>query len=156
MVCRGLAAVWALLTVIAIGVAPQAAADADQTVLIEGGQIRCQVSADDPARGGGPVVVCQKVDGQPWAQAPFSAEKYSKALNLMVVRGGGEFYWDGGNIRSVASRPIVPIGQDIVVGEGQTYRANGWTITPEQYRTRITNDRSGHGVFVAMGEIGQF
>jgi hypothetical protein len=48
----------------ALALAPQAAGDADQTVLIENGKVRCQVSANDVARGGGPVVVCQQVGGQ--------------------------------------------------------------------------------------------
>ncbi|MCT7659145.1 hypothetical protein [Mycobacterium deserti] len=156
MVRQAIAASWALMMLVALALAPQAGADADQTVLIESGKVRCQVSANDVARGGGPVVVCQQVNGQAWAQAPWSAEKYSEHLNLAVVRAGGEFYWDGGNVRSIAGRSIEPIGQDIVLGVGQTYKANGWTFEVQENRTRISNDKSGHGMFVAVGEVGLF
>jgi hypothetical protein len=146
------AAVTALFAVVAFPLAPQAAADGDQTVLIDGGRVKCSVSANDIPRGGGPIVACQRTDGLPFAQSMWSAEKYSERLTLAVKRSTGEFYWDGGNVRNVSD----VTGEPIAVGVGQTYNANGWTIQVDEQHTRISNDSTGYGMYVAAEDINHF
>lgn len=143
MVRRLLVASGALVALVVNPFAPIAAAQ-DAVVVIGSGTIRCLLTADDPSRGGGPFAVCQRSDGSPWGQTVYSAEKYAEALNQAVMRGTGEFYWDGGNIRRPAP---VPEG-GVAVGPSGTYSANGWTVQGEGPRTRITNDTSEHGLLL--------
>lgn len=120
--------------------APPAAADTGQQVLLQSGTVRCLLSADETTFGGGPMAVCALTNGQPWGGAPFEASKWNQRLNLAVVRGTGEFYWD----RGVIAEPSTP---PVAVDSG-TYRINGWSVEPEGLRTRITNDASRHGFFI--------
>jgi hypothetical protein len=39
---------------------------------------------------------------------------------------------------------------------GQTYRFNGWTIVSTFDGTRLTNDGTGHGMFVAIDGVSSF
>lgn len=135
----------ALIALVASPFAPGAwAADGDVAVLIQAGTVKCSLSANDVPRGGGPVAACERTDGQPWGQAMPSAEKYAVRLPIAVMRGGGQFYWDGGNVRDIP--PVT--GDGPTLGSGQTYNANGWTVDVEGPRTRITNDTSKHGMIV--------
>lgn len=143
MVRRSLAAAGALLALVACPFAPSASAQ-DAVVLIEDGAVRCLLSADDPSRGGGPIAVCQRSDGSAFGQSPFSAEKYAVPLSQAVMRGTGQFYWDGGNVREVTP---VPDG-GVAVGSTGTFSANGWTVRGEGPRTRIMNDASEHGLLI--------
>jgi hypothetical protein len=124
--------------------APAASAADDVTVLIQSGTVKCSLSADDVPRGGGPIAACERTDGQPWGPTMPSQEKYATGLPIAVMRGGGQFYWDGGNLRDVP--PVT--GSGPTLGAGQTYSANGWTVDVEGPRTRITNDVSKHGLIV--------
>ncbi|MGE2720448.1 hypothetical protein [Mycolicibacterium celeriflavum] len=142
----------ALSMLLAWPLAPRAAADVGQLVVVGGGTVRCLVSADDVKRGGGPIVVCQRVDGQPWGQAPWETSKFNNRLNLAVVRGTGEMYWERG---------VVPAANDAAGGEvavdvGQTYHVDGWTIQGENLRTRFTYDATGHGLFINGADVRQF
>lgn len=128
--------------------APPAAADAGQQVLLDSGAVRCLLSADEVTFGGGPVTVCALTNGQPWGMAPYETSKWNERLNLAVVRGTGEFYWDRGLIADPAAPPVSV--------DGQTYQVNGWTVQPEDLRTRITYDSTGHGFFINAAEIRGF
>jgi hypothetical protein len=152
MVRQMLAAAGALIVLVAFPLAPSAAADDGQMVLTESGKVRCLVSADNVPRGGGPMVVCQQSDGQPFGQSPWAASKYNERLNLAVKRGNGEFYWAKGSIAG----PGAASGQDIVLSEGQTYHVNGWTIQPEKARTKFTYDATGKGMFFGVATLLQF
>ncbi len=139
----------AFVGLIAMPTAPQAAADADQTVQLSGGQVQCVVSANLVARGGGPMVVCQRADLVAWGKAPWATSKYNERANLAVVRGTGEFHWDKGTIG-------VPGGDGISLVPGQTYQINGWTIQPDEHRTRFTYDATGHGLLINPEQARQF
>ena len=91
------------MVVVALPLAPPAAADDGQMIRDRIGQGALLVSADDVPRGGGPMVVCQPTDGGPFPQAPWAASKFDERLNLAVKRGTGEFTWSKGNIDG--SRP---------------------------------------------------
>lgn len=140
------------LVALATSFAPVASAADDVTVLIQSGAVRCSLSADDQARGGGPVAACEQLSGTPWAQAQPSQEKYSVRLPIAVIRGPGQFYWDGGNLRDV---PAVT-GDGPSLGAGQSYSANGWTVDVEGPRTRITNDVSKHGMLIYAEQVRTF
>jgi hypothetical protein len=139
MVRQLLAASVAVIAVTASPLAPYAAADDGQVVITQNGTVRCLVSADNVARGGGPMVVCTPSDGAMFGRAPFTTEKYPQTMNLAIERGTGEFYFDVGTVDSAGA---------ITLNTGQTYHINGWTIQPDPQRTRFTNDVSGHGVLV--------
>ncbi len=112
---------------------PAAAADGDQTIRLQNGQIRCLLSADFEGRGW-PAAVCGRADGGPFGMSPAP-------LNVAVVEGSGEMYFVKGTV------PGSEAG-DVVVGAGQTYQVNGWTVKTEELRTLIWNDLSRHGMRV--------
>ena len=142
MVGQVIAASAALVALVAVPLAaPAAAADEGQMVSIQSGSVRCLVSADDVSRGGGPMVVCERSDGQAMGRAPFATSKFNEQLPLVVMRGTGQFNWDKGAI-------ALPGGQGIAVDSGQTYQVNGWTIQPDPQRTRFTYDATGHGMLI--------
>jgi Ca-activated chloride channel family protein len=149
---RKVAAATGVLTVaVAMPLAPTASADDGTMVLTEGGKVRCLVSADNVPQGGGPMVVCEQADGQPFGLSPWAATKFSQRLNLAVKRGTGEFYW--------AKVPILGTGPgtgNVTLSEGQTYHINGWTIEPEQSRTKFTNDGTGKGMYLGVVTLRQF
>jgi Ca-activated chloride channel family protein len=64
-----------------------------------------------------------------------------------VLRGTGEFYWDRGELPDAGGG--VPV-------DAQAYKANGWTIAPEGLRTRISYDRTKHGMFINAVEVRGF
>ncbi|MDQ2638255.1 MAG: hypothetical protein M3Y83_15410 [Actinomycetota bacterium] len=132
----------------ALVLAPPAVADAGQQVLLSSGAVRCELSADNFAFGGGPVAVCALTNGQSWGTAPFETSKWNQRLNLAVTLGTGEFYWDRGALPDPASPPV-PV-------DGGAYKVNGWTVQPERLRTRLTYDASGHGIFINPAEIRSF
>ncbi|KWX65821.1 hypothetical protein [Mycobacterium sp. NAZ190054] len=115
-------------------ISPAAAAGGDQTVRVQNGQIRCLLSTDFEGRGY-PAAVCARTDGRPFGVSPAP-------LNLAVVQGTGELYFKAGTLPG-------PESADIVLGVGQTYRVNGWTVKTEELRTLITEDQHGdHGIRV--------
>ena len=61
-------------------------------------------------------------------------------LNLVVVLGSGELWFEAGTLPDPAG--------DVAVGVGQTYAANGWNIKSEKLQTLIWNDDGGHGLRV--------
>lgn len=152
MVRQAIAASAVVTASIVFPSAGAAAAATGQVVLIEGGQVRCSVSADDLSQGGGPTVVCENISGLPWGQPGFATMKNSVPLNLAVLRGTGQFTWALGSVPA----PGETSGDQVPVDEGQTYQVNGWTIQDEGLRTRITYDRSGHGMLVTPAYVRLF
>lgn len=126
--------------------APSAvAADGDQVVRVQDGKVRCLLTAHFRDRDYG-AVVCERTDGQRFAIAPMSTGKFPEPLNLTIMTDTGAWWFFAGRV------PGDP-ANDVVVAPGQTYRANGWTVMPEELRTMIRNDRYG-GVFnVSPGEV---
>lgn len=75
--------------------------------------------------------------------ALFSAAQPS----LAVVRGTGEMFWFSGN--------LPPADGDVVLGPGETYRVNGWTIRNDPYKAFIVNDFYKHGFTINETEMRQ-
>lgn len=138
------------MALVALPLAPTAAADDGSVITLQDGKVRCGISGDNVERGGGPMVVCALANGQPWGMSPWETSKYHQVLNLAIVRGPGEFYWDRGTLTPS------PAAGGLSVAEGQTYNIDGWTITGEGFRTRITNDFSKHGILINEGFVRQF
>ena len=118
----------------------------DETALIFDSQGAVPGQRERFPRGGGPCCCADEVDGQPWGAAPYALEKNASRLNLAIFRSTGEFRWDKGDIGA-------PVGAtETVVSPGQTYHINGWTIQPEDLRTRFTYDATGHAIYVNVSD----
>lgn len=141
------AAAGAVIVVVGFPLAPQAAADDGQVLAIEGGKVLCAFSADNVPRGGGSMVVCQHANGDPWGQAEWAFQVPSAMLDLAIERGDGRFMWTVGRIDGSPSGSV---------GAGQTQHVNGWTIEGRDMQTVITNDATGHGIFVDVAQIRTF
>lgn len=151
MIRKVIAVSVAMFAAIALPLAPPAAADDGTMVVTPDGKIRCLVSADNVPQGGGPMVICQQTDGQPFALSPWASTKFFQRLNLAVKRGAGQFYW--------AKVPILGAGpgtQNVSLSLGQTYHINGWTIEPLETQTKFTNDASGKGMFLGVATLRHF
>ena len=144
-----------LIGLAALPLAPAAAADGDQIVLTQSGQLRCLVSADNVPRGGGPMVVCAHADGTPWAKTIPATNMNSAPLTVAVKLEGGQFYWATGTATD-PNAPAAPSDQGTAVSPGQSVHINGWTITDEPMRTRIENDFTGRGYYINYAEVVQF
>lgn len=143
------AAAAALLLLGVNPVTPQAtAADPDQVVLVHGGQLRCLLSANYQNRGRA-AAVCGRTDGRGFGSSPMSTGKNPVRLNLVVLRGTGEMWWEAGTI------PGAP-ADDVVVSPGQPYAVNGWTVTTSDIRTVVKDDATGHGVILNLADARQF
>ena len=141
---RELIASVALLVGSACAIAPQAAAAADQVVQVA--QFRCLLSADYLGRGR-PMAICGLADGSPFGPSPMSTGKYPVKLNLAVMRSTGEMWWEAG--------PVPGSPGQAAVGMGQSYTANGWTVSSDEHRTVIKNDYTGHGMILNPADVRQ-
>ncbi len=129
----------ALLVLGACASAPLAgAAGGDQTISVQNGQIRCLLSADFEGHGR-PATICARTDGGLFQTSPAK-------LNLAVVQGTGELFYEAGTIDT-------PPSADMVLGAGQTYNVNGWTVKTEELRTLIWYDKGRHGMSVKPVEV---
>lgn len=95
------------------------------------GQTRCQLSADE--------VGCE---------APFHdpPEVDGVPANGVNITADGAVRWVVGNLGAI---PAVTL-------DYRTYSALGWTIEATRDGTRFTNDRTGHGMFVAVEGVETF
>ncbi|MBI3214676.1 MAG: hypothetical protein HYZ38_12685 [Mycobacterium sp.] len=75
-----------------------------------------------------------------------SPEIDGEQANGVNVTAGGEVRWVVGNLGDI---PTVPIDYG-------TYSAVGWTIFADASGTRFTNDRTYHGMFVAVEGVQTF
>lgn len=144
-----IAASAAVLLLGACPFAPQAAAaDGDQVVRFQNGEVRCLLTANYKGRGYA-MAICGRSDGGHFAKSPMSTGKFPVRLNLVVSRGPGEMWWEAGEVPG-------PAEGDLVLGVGQTYKVNGWTVRTEELRTEIKNDDSGHGLQVNAVNVRPF
>jgi hypothetical protein len=119
--------------------APRAVADpAYQYVRTQSGQVRCVVNVD--------WVTCEHLPNFP--TAPMTPDG-SGSDDVKIIRGG-ELSWMEANIGGGPNLVETTLGYD------QTYHSNGWTILPATDGTRFTNDGTGHGLFVSIGNVYAF
>ena len=140
---------------VALAFAPTAVADDSIMFRTMSGKMRCFASSNEPSRGGGPLAVCetyaQETDGA-FPQAPLInyAPGSSDRANIVMVNDRGQLSWDIGDIPGMNSP------QDTVMEYGKTYRSDGWTISAGSAGTRLTNQRTGHGMFVSIDNVYSF
>jgi hypothetical protein len=122
---------------------PSAYADPSdyQYVRTESSKVRCVISAEE--------AVCERTSADGFPDAPLS-QLGGGHWNVAAVEASGEFRWSEGNIGGGAD------DQDVVLVYGQTYRFKGWTIVSTFDGTRLTNDGTGHGMFVAIDGVSSF
>jgi hypothetical protein len=124
--------------VTAPGAVPLASAEPSQLVRTESGKVRCDILSGN--------VSCQYLPGFPQAPVDNWGGHYDNAN----VTSGGAFSWMDGNI------PGAHPENDTVHNYGQTYDMLGWTIVPSEDGTRLTNDSTGHGMFVSIENVNSF
>ena len=71
--------------------------------------------------------------------------------DLAAIHADGAFNWNNGNIGGGGTPQ-----NDLVLTYGQTYHISGWTVVPNSDGTRVTNDGTGHGMFVSIEDIYSF
>jgi hypothetical protein len=95
------------------------------------GQTRCQLNEDE--------VGCE-------AQFTNSPMQDGVHANGIRLTADGAVEWIVGNLGDI---PVVTL-------DYRTYRAVGWTIVAAEDGTRFTNDRTGHGMVVAIEGVETF
>jgi len=113
-----------------------------QYVRTMSGEVRCGIKAAQ--------VACERTAGEGFLQAPTSGRPAGWHWNLAMVSSDGSFKWDVGNIGGAY------INQDVTLNYKQSYSYNGWTLEPSSDGTRITNDATGHGMFVSVQNVYAF
>jgi hypothetical protein len=111
-----------------------------QYVRTESAEVRCVISAAEAA--------CERSSADGFPDAP--PNQFGGHWNVASVDVSGGFRFSEGNIGGGAD------GQDVVLAYGQTYRFNEWTIVSTVDGTRLTNDGTGHGMFVAIDGVSSF
>ena len=95
------------------------------------GKTRCQLSTEE--------VGCE-------AQFTNSPEVDGSPANGVRLTAGGEVSWVLGNLGDIAA----------VTLDYRKYSAVGWTIDAGEDGTRFTNNRSGHGMIMAVEGVRSF
>ncbi|WP_135451962.1 hypothetical protein [Mycobacterium sp. DL99] len=95
------------------------------------GRTRCQLSKQD--------VGCES----DFTNAPVIDGEHANGIRLTP---DGQIKWVVGNLGDI---PVVTL-------DYRTYSAVGWTIDAREDGTRISNDRSGHGMVVAVEGVKTF
>ena len=118
---------------------PSAHAEPSEYVRTESGKVRCVISAANAA--------CERSSADGFPDAPPG--QFGSNQNIAEVDASGGFRWTEGNIG-------IGDDQDVVLAYGQTYQFNGWTVVSTFDGTRLTNDGTGHGMFVAVDGVSSF
>jgi hypothetical protein len=111
-----------------------------QYVRTESGKVRCVISAGHAA--------CERGSADGFPDAPPS--QYGGHWNVAGIDADGNFAWSEGNIGGGSEN------QDVVLTYGNTFRFKGWTILPSFDGTRLTNDVSGHGMYVSIDGVSSY
>jgi hypothetical protein len=88
---------------------------------------------------------CQIAAGNVGCEAQFTNSPIidGEHANGVSIAADGEVQWVLGNLGAI---PTVTI-------DCLTYDAQGWTITAASARTRFTNNRTGHGMFLSIDNV---
>jgi len=91
---------------------------------------------------------CQLNEDEVGCEAQFTNSPVMNGMHANGVRltANGEVSWLVGNLGDI---PAVTL-------DYRTYSAVGWTIEAGEDGTRFTNDRTGHGMTVAVGGVQAF
>jgi hypothetical protein len=139
MMQRSAAVIGMVAAALMVATTPSAHAEPSQYVRTESGQVRCVISAGDAA--------CERGSADGFPDAPPG--QVGGHQNIAQVDASGAFSWTEGNIGAGDY-------QDQVLAYGQAYRFNGWTVVSSVDGTRLTNDGTGHGMFVTVDGASSF
>jgi hypothetical protein len=91
---------------------------------------------------------CQLNEEEVGCEAQFANSPVMNGMHANGVRltANGEVTWLVGNLGDIP----------VVTPEYRTYRAVGWTIDAREDGTRFTNDRTHHGMVVAVDGVQAF
>jgi hypothetical protein len=91
---------------------------------------------------------CQLNEDEVGCEAQFTSSPMVDGTHANGVRltANGEVSWLVGNLGDI---PVVTL-------DYRTYSAVGWTIEASEDGTRFTNDRTGHGMIVAVDGVQAF
>ncbi|MGZ5365847.1 MAG: hypothetical protein ACXWD5_17345 [Mycobacterium sp.] len=133
------AVIGAVAAVMTVGTAPPASAqpgayNPDFTFIRTAGNVRCVISAEKAAceRGGGFSAAPVNQSGGHWPVASVDA--------------AGKFSWAEAGIGPTS-------GQEVTMVNGQPYRFHGWSLLLTIEGTRLTNDKSVHGMNVSIDGV---
>jgi hypothetical protein len=113
----------------------------------QSGKVSCFTSSNDQ-KVGAPAAVCQLNAAGGFRQSPGCSNGATwQGCNIVVANTRGQLFWDLGNI------PAGPGIRPIVMSYGQTYHGDGWTLSAGSGGTRISNDATGHGMFVSIDNV---
>ena len=101
--------------------------------------MRCVISAAH--------ATCERTSADGFPDAPVSQYGHWNGAGLDA---DGNFAWSNGNIGGGGE------DDDVVLTYGNTYRFRAWTILPGFDGTRLTNDVSGHGMFVSIDGVSSY
>lgn len=131
-------------------VALPATANAETYFKTQSGKVRCFTSSYD-GKIGGAAAVCETYADETRGSFPQGPPNYERGngarSNIVAVNDKGQLHWYLGDI--AGSSAI----HDIVMSYGQTYHADGWTLAASSDGTRISNDATGHGMFVSIENV---
>jgi hypothetical protein len=142
MMQRSAAVIGMLAAALMAVTTPSAYADPSdyQYVRTESANVRCVISAGDAA--------CERTSADGFPDAP--PNQFGGHWNVASVEASGDFRFSEGNIGGGFDP------QDVVLVYGETYRFHGWTIVSTVDGTRLANDGTGHGMFVAVDGVSSF
>jgi hypothetical protein len=91
---------------------------------------------------------CQLNEEEVGCEAQFTNSPVMNGMHANGVRltANGEVNWLVGNLGDIP----------VVILDYRTYSAVGWTIEAREDGTRFTNDRTGHGMIVAVDGVQAF
>lgn len=124
--------------VLALATSPVAGAqpEAYQYVRTESGKVRCVISAEE--------AVCERASADGFPDAPAGAD--GTRWNLAIIHADGDFNWNEGNIGDGGTN-------EVVLAYGTPFSFHGWTVVSTFDGTRLTNDGTGHGMFVSIDGV---
>jgi hypothetical protein len=125
-----------------------------QYVRTESGRLRCIIHTDSvacEASGPGSTGFPQAPVALPESQCRNSPCPGGIHFDQAEVTTSGAFKWNDGNIGGGGTPQ-----NDLVLNYGQAHHLLGWTINPGENGTRITNDGTGHGMFVSIENVEHF
>jgi hypothetical protein len=130
-----------------LAVTSSTTAAADTNFRTESGKVSCFTTLN-AQKVEGPAAVCQMNSASGFPQSPGCSDgATSTSCNIVVANTRGQLSWNLGNI------PEGPGINPIVMSYGQTYHGDGWTLSAESNGTRISNDATGHGMFVSIDNV---
>lgn len=125
----------------AVAVAPTAVADNFET---QSGRVLCAVTPDSTLALIGPSGVLSQPANPPYDAAVCQGDLTQTGYGHSIVTTGNGYAYSGG------AANIAVYNTTTKMVYGNTYQHGVWSIYNDQNGTRLTNTRTGHGMFVSV------